>query len=150
MNHTDCPLCNTQQLTQPPLALAVPLSRFTPRVGGGSAFFVRPKLPVSNYELNWQTDYMKKHTMIIGSLLGLAAGIFMFETAGLLPFGSSLWPIFHFINRPVLLMVDWLARGFQHADFSEWLAAYLCYWVALGFMVGFGCWVIGKWRRMKH
>ena len=33
-------LCNNQQLTQPPLALAVPLSRFTPRVGGGSAFFV--------------------------------------------------------------------------------------------------------------
>jgi len=25
---------------QPPLALAVPLSRFTPRVGGGSAFYV--------------------------------------------------------------------------------------------------------------
>jgi uncharacterized membrane protein (Fun14 family) len=34
-------LCNSQQETQPPLALAVPLSRFTPRVGGGSAFFVR-------------------------------------------------------------------------------------------------------------
>jgi hypothetical protein len=28
--------------SQPPLALSVPLSRFTPRVGGGSAFFVRP------------------------------------------------------------------------------------------------------------
>ena len=41
MNDADCPLCNTQQLTQPPLALAVPLSRFTSRVGGGSAFFVR-------------------------------------------------------------------------------------------------------------
>src|SRR5471030_505638 len=40
-NDTDCPLCNTQQPTQPPLALAVPLSRFTSRVGGGSAFFVR-------------------------------------------------------------------------------------------------------------
>ena len=26
------------------MALAVPLSRFTPRVGGGSAFFVRPQL----------------------------------------------------------------------------------------------------------
>ena len=38
MNDTDCPLCNTQQLTQPPLALAVPLSRFTSRVGGGSAY----------------------------------------------------------------------------------------------------------------
>jgi len=34
-------LCNTQQLTQPPLALSVPLSRFTSRVGGGSAFVVR-------------------------------------------------------------------------------------------------------------
>ena len=28
-------------MSQPPLALSVPLSRFTPRVGGGSAFFVR-------------------------------------------------------------------------------------------------------------
>src|SRR5437764_14118003 len=27
--------------SQPPLALSVPLSRFTSRVGGGSAFFVR-------------------------------------------------------------------------------------------------------------
>jgi hypothetical protein len=43
MNDTDCPLCNSQQRAQPPLALAVPLSRFTPRVGGGSAFFVRPR-----------------------------------------------------------------------------------------------------------
>ncbi len=34
-------LCNSQQETQPPLALSVPLSRFTSRVGGGSAFFVR-------------------------------------------------------------------------------------------------------------
>jgi hypothetical protein len=41
VDDTDCPLCNTQQLTQPPLALAVPLSRFTLRVGGGSAFYVR-------------------------------------------------------------------------------------------------------------
>jgi hypothetical protein len=31
----------TSRRSQPPLALAVPLSRFTPRVGGGSAFFVR-------------------------------------------------------------------------------------------------------------
>src|ERR1035437_7025686 len=32
--------------SQPPLALAVPLSRFTSRVGGGSAFYVRPHLSV--------------------------------------------------------------------------------------------------------
>src|SRR5450631_2434585 len=30
----------TRRRSQPPLALAVPLSRFTSRVGGGSAFFV--------------------------------------------------------------------------------------------------------------
>ena len=31
----------TSRRSQPPLALAVPLSRFTSQVGGGSAFFVR-------------------------------------------------------------------------------------------------------------
>src|ERR1035437_3740735 len=44
------PSCRTSNLnpprltirrSQPPLALAVPLSRFTSRVGGGSAFYVR-------------------------------------------------------------------------------------------------------------
>src|ERR1022692_4326859 len=33
-------LSSTSRRSQPPLALAVPLSRFTSRVGGGSAFFV--------------------------------------------------------------------------------------------------------------
>ena len=41
VNDMNCPLCNSQQPSQPPLARSVPLSRFTPRVGGGSAFFVR-------------------------------------------------------------------------------------------------------------
>ena len=41
VNDMDCPLCNSQQRAQPPLARSVPLSRFTSRVGGGSAFFVR-------------------------------------------------------------------------------------------------------------
>ncbi len=36
MNDTDCPLCNTPYLTQPPLILAVPLSRFASRVGGSA------------------------------------------------------------------------------------------------------------------
>src|SRR5208282_4140596 len=35
----------TSRRSQPPLALAVPLSRFTPRAGGGSAFFVRCLMP---------------------------------------------------------------------------------------------------------
>jgi len=29
VNDTECALCNTQQCAQPPLALSVPLSRFT-------------------------------------------------------------------------------------------------------------------------
>ena len=32
----------TSRRSQPPLALAVPLSRFASQVGGGSAFYVRP------------------------------------------------------------------------------------------------------------
>src|ERR1035441_2677439 len=36
------PCCLTSRRSQPPLARSVPLSRFTPRVGGGSTFYVRP------------------------------------------------------------------------------------------------------------
>src|SRR5664280_1426372 len=39
MIHKPCGL--TSRRSQPPLALAVPLSRFTSQVGGGSAFYVR-------------------------------------------------------------------------------------------------------------
>jgi hypothetical protein len=41
VNDLNCPVCNSQQCAQPPLARSVPLSRFTSRVGGGSAFYVR-------------------------------------------------------------------------------------------------------------
>jgi hypothetical protein len=34
----------TSRRSQPPLALSVPLARFTSQVGGGSAFFVRPHI----------------------------------------------------------------------------------------------------------
>src|ERR1035437_2422741 len=40
----------TSRRSQPPLALAVPLSRFTSRVGGGSAFYVRPLHTLWNIE----------------------------------------------------------------------------------------------------
>ena len=42
---------------EPPLALAVPLSRFTSRVGGGSAFFVRPHYA----HINKHYNHEKKH-----------------------------------------------------------------------------------------
>jgi hypothetical protein len=40
----------TSRRSQPPLALAVPLSRFTSQVGGGSAFFVRHHRAVEFYD----------------------------------------------------------------------------------------------------
>jgi hypothetical protein len=39
----------TSRRSQPPLALAVPLSRFTSQVGGGSAFFVRQQLIMKTF-----------------------------------------------------------------------------------------------------
>src|ERR1039458_6499240 len=55
----------TSRRSQPPLALSVPLSRFTPRVGGGSAFFVRP------HHTPQQIHIMKKRIslIIVGCLL---------------------------------------------------------------------------------
>ena len=50
------------------MALAVPLSRFTPRVGGGSAFFVRP--------LNDAHMFMKISRLLILTALGLFTMIF--------------------------------------------------------------------------
>ena len=46
-NDSYSPLCNTQQLTQPPLALRL---QSTLRVGGGSAFCVRRH---SQHEAQW-------------------------------------------------------------------------------------------------
>jgi len=44
------------------LALAVPLSRFTPRVGGGSAFFVRPHSHVMHYfKRQWDESRGDEH-----------------------------------------------------------------------------------------
>ena len=46
----------TSRRSQPPLALAVPLSRFTSRVGGGSAFYVRPRPNITKaYWADWES-----------------------------------------------------------------------------------------------
>ena len=59
----------TSRRSQPPLALAVPLSRFTSRVGGGSAFFVRrheTRCHISCaccgcYYLRWMQSHLYQH-----------------------------------------------------------------------------------------
>src|ERR1035437_10983251 len=62
----------TSRRSQPPLALAVPLSRFTSRVGGGSAFYVR------------LLHFYEKHTP--HPIIGLAS-LRLFKDAG--DFGTS-------------------------------------------------------------
>jgi Carbohydrate binding domain len=64
----------TSRRSQPPLALAVPLSRFTSRVGGGSAFFVRRFTHFSSAQTpSNQTMKTKLHTTPILALLALGA-----------------------------------------------------------------------------
>jgi hypothetical protein len=53
------------------LALAVPLSRFTSRVGGGSAFFVRPLGHVTNNNNKQMKRYIKY--IIIAAVVALPA-----------------------------------------------------------------------------
>jgi hypothetical protein len=53
-------------LIQPPLALSVPLSRFTPQVGGGSAFYVGP--------LHFMKTFVAS---AISLLVGLAMGCYV-------------------------------------------------------------------------
>ena len=44
------------------MALAVPLSRFTPRVGGGSAFYVRPL----DHAMRFRLTYLIAVTFLVG------------------------------------------------------------------------------------
>src|ERR1035437_4955472 len=62
------PICRTSNLnppgltsrrSQPPLAASVPPSRFTSRVGGGSAFYVRPHSRI--YENTNEMDFWRLH-----------------------------------------------------------------------------------------
>src|SRR5664279_5357369 len=53
----------TSRRSQPPLALAVPLSRFTSRVGGGSAFYVRMKH--ITHKQRRQQQYAKRKRMFV-------------------------------------------------------------------------------------
>src|ERR1039458_3263007 len=70
-----CRTCNlnpprlTSRRSQPPLPLCVPLSRFTSRVGGGSAFFVRPH-EVLLIMSDWQKTYCRLFN-IAGRIVGV-------------------------------------------------------------------------------
>jgi len=66
----------TSRRSQPPLALSVPLSRFTPRVGGGSAFFVRAQSDVHSAPVGLAGDFLHDipHTSVDAfGVLGSAA-----------------------------------------------------------------------------
>src|ERR1035438_7724869 len=62
----------TSRRSQPPLALAVPLSRFTSRVGGGSAFFVR-----QHSRIYMTPRSLSKLAAILWIILLLSAAVFL-------------------------------------------------------------------------
>src|SRR5208282_249811 len=64
----------TSRRSQPPLALSVPLSRFTSQVGGGSAFFVRPL-----------DTFMKTKIIIVWSVIALLTIVAVLEVFDLHP-----------------------------------------------------------------
>ena len=66
-----CPL--TSRRSQSPLALSVPLSRFTPRVGGGSAFFVRRHRALYDYRKTWPELYGQVCFAVVARLVGIYA-----------------------------------------------------------------------------
>jgi hypothetical protein len=86
---------------QSPLALAVPHSRFTPRVGGGSAFYVRPTRTI-----------MKKFTLTficftLSTAFALAADYYLVRTqmldadyAETNSFGTKIPPIVYVLTQP--------------------------------------------------
>ena len=58
------------------MALSVPLSRFTSRVGGGSAFYVRPLRDMTPEEYkHGREDFWKQFTC--GAILGVLCGIIL-------------------------------------------------------------------------
>src|ERR1017187_6129082 len=106
-----CKECRlTSRRSQPPLALSVPLSRFTSQVGGGSAFFVR----------RMSTTAFKTHEMSIYDLLELIR-----KRPGFYTIERSIFRLDSFIAGAEL---GFIKCGFVMRDwddlrkFNEWVA----------------------------
>jgi len=119
--------------SQPPLALSVPLSRFTSRVGGGSAFFVRRlRITMSDYAKT-ALEVLKLAPRYLVSL-GIIAALFLFlpdkslKWFGIFDFAQHYRPWFSvvFISTSVLFGVDraiairgWIRHKKAVTDFSQ-------------------------------
>jgi hypothetical protein len=64
----------TSRRSQPPLALSVPLTRFTSLVGGGSAFFVRRRYTIVRFTVHILDDDEPAHTQICVAERDYSAG----------------------------------------------------------------------------
>jgi hypothetical protein len=78
--------CLTSRRSQPPLALAVPLSRFTSRVGGGSAFFVRHQAAADGLAVDLSLDFGLRKLQTFWMVFGKARAGFV-RQASAEPFG---------------------------------------------------------------
>ncbi len=108
-------------------------------------------LGVSICELHCHTNYMKKHTLVLGASIGFATGLIMFGVGLWLSYqpGSSLIPPFLLVHRPALAVLalihdvasyDWRSP----AGLTQIFAAFLVYWTLLGTLAGSG------WRAISR
>jgi hypothetical protein len=106
---------------------------------------------VSVYEQPCRIICMKKRALIYGAPVGLAVGIVMFLIA-MSSFSESsvFYSPFDLFNRPVLSLVAWMHRTFHGSGLYELLAAFLCCWGLLGFLLGLGWWALCGQKHRGH
>lgn len=78
-----------------------------------------------------------------GAIIGLVIGIVAFVAGLSLPFDSFTFRMIELIQSPLIPVITWM-QGAPHiwgsnTDLYKVLAAILCYWTLLGFLVGLGC-----------
>ena len=76
------------------MALAVPLSRFTPQVGGGSAFFVRPHMRADHPKAPTPADRRISWSIYLLMSVSFCAALLVLEPWGFLPAlpgGAIFW-----------------------------------------------------------
>ena len=102
------------------MALSVPLSRFTSRVGGGSAFFVRMKKSRTQRSADWKklvtksklpSGFTAKGLMAIGSIMILAGSYGCFKALAFLQDGNPAASLGRDPRGLDVRVTDYLARS---------------------------------------
>lgn len=70
----------------------------------------------------------------------------MFVFALTVPETSIAYPVFDWLNKPVLWMLAWVRNRMNHPSLPLLLGTFLGYWIIVGSLVGLGCRLLGRRR----